>query len=880
MSGSDSGVPTAEDLRAVQTWLTHLDGLSESDPARVLDESADALELLATWTSSDAYAWALALRAKAFRLLDDLDSVLATVDTALGALHGEEPVAAHLHLEAGMALNQFGHQANAEPHLRDADRIFGATGDDDGRAWALISLAECQSGNGYQDDPLPMLRMAIAFAEDAGDDRARRRAWKQLAVVYRHRGVVDSAMEAIQEALTGQMSEHSRANNLLELGHLLAWSGDFASADDAYQDAAVIYAAHQDTLGEANTERALAYNALILGRHREGLTRLDRALTQYRLARNTPGVGYVLRERALVRLFQDDPAGAASDINEGLAAFREGSDRLGLAGMLRAAARVASVSGDDPTRFLEEGLRLTDDGGNPLAQAGILTLQAETDSNPKRRFTAARGASDLYRELRVPSGEALAGSLLAREHAALGRRLPALQAIREASAALRRARLKVVDPGRRADHDFALGDITTNLLETCISIGEFDAITAAADLVVDEAPLGLRQGLTGGAIGDRVARYLRRVSALPVRSDGAPDAQRYLLQQLAATITIVDPEDFSWVSFAELANAHPDQTLVAIGAPTRNGDLPVTWRVKGSDPAVSLVPLTRAQVEQIDTLREVRSTDSAGPLWSRLERGWQTELTNVFLPEEIRMWLLEYDHPQLAILLPSALAHVPLEALLLEDIPIGVRAAVTRLPAPTVTVGEAQIGRAVAFLDPALPWGPEKSAMLHFTTYPEGAKTMLGPERLILLACHGEAASGLAGSLVTESGSRVVDAIDILSQSLASSVVVLEACYSGRYFGTRSGEQLSLASVSLLAGASDAIAGLFALPADDNCTGRIVGTLLRELQTGASPAEALRRARADYWLGPPVQLDLPGAPGSSMPADAPWAWAGLVAYAR
>lgn len=879
MSGSDSRVPTAEDLRAVQIWLTKLDGLSESAPEHILDQTADTLERLATWTSSDAYAWVLALRAKAFRFLDEIDSVLATVNAALTALQGTEPVAAHLHLEAGMALNQFGRQAEAEPHLRDADRIFGAAADNDGRAWALISLAECQSGNGYQDDPLPMLRMAIAFAEGAGDDRARRRAWKQLAVVHRHRGAVDSAMEAIQEALVGDMSEHARANNLLELGHLLAWSGDFAGADDAYQDAAVIYAAHKDTLGEANTERAFAYNALILGRNRDGLVHLDRALTKYQLANNTQGAGYVLRERSLVRL-RDDPAGSRSDIDEGLAIFRSSSDTLGLAGMLRAAARVAVVTGDDPAPFLKEGLELTADGSNPLAQAGILGLQAETDVRSERRFTAARDAIDLYRKMQVPSGEALAGSLQAREHAALDHRAPALQAINEATAALRRARLQVIDPGRRADHDFALGDITTNLIETCLSIGGPDAIIAAADLVVDEAPLGLRRGLTGETQDDRITRFLQRVAALPVRSDPAPDAQRHLLQQLAATITTVDPEGFSWVSFTELADAHLDQILVVVGAPTHNGDLPVAWRLQAAGPAAHLVRLTRGQIEQIETLSEVRSMDSARPLWEISERGWQTELTEAFIPAEVRARLLVNDPPRIAILLPSVLAHVPVEALFLEGIPIGVRAAITRLSAPTVTTRKAHIRSAEAFLDPSLPWGPEKSAISRVISHPKQARTILGPERLILLACHGEAASGLAGSLVAGSGARVADAIDILSASLSSSVVVLEACYSGRYFGPRSGEQLSLASVALLAGASDAIAGLFAVPADDSCTGRIAGALLKELQSGAPPAEALRRARAEYWQSPPPDLGLPGVPGSSMPADAPWAWAGLVAYAR
>jgi hypothetical protein len=86
-------------------------------------------------------------------------------------------------------------------------------------------------------------------------------------------------------------------------------------------------------------------------------------------------------------------------------------------------------------------------------------------------------------------------------------------------------------------------------------------------------------------------------------------------------------------------------------------------------------------------------------------------------------------------------------------------------------------------------------------------------------------------------------------------------------------------TVALLAGATDVIAGLFALPADDATTGRIAGHTLRELQTGVPACEALRCARAAYWSSRPTSVTVPGG-DAEMPGDAPWAWAGLCAYGR
>jgi hypothetical protein len=72
--------------------------------------------------------------------------------------------------------------------------------------------------------------------------------------------------------------------------------------------------------------------------------------------------------------------------------------------------------------------------------------------------------------------------------------------------------------------------------------------------------------------------------------------------------------------------------------------------------------------------------------------------------------------------------------------------------------------------------------------------------------------------------------------------------------GARTGQQLSLATIGLLANASAVIAALFALPADEHCTSVVAAACIQEIRAGTAPAEALRRARAAFWHSRPSQL--------------------------
>jgi hypothetical protein len=62
-----------------------------------------------------------------------------------------------------------------------------------------------------------------------------------------------------------------------------------------------------------------------------------------------------------------------------------------------------------------------------------------------------------------------------------------------------------------------------------------------------------------------------------------------------------------------------------------------------------------------------------------------------------------------------------------------------------------------------------------------------------------------------------------------------------------------------LAGADGVIAGLWALPADPECTGQIVADCLDAVRGGAAPAEALRQHVNAFSLSPAGQFVFPAS---------------------
>lgn len=451
------------------------------------------------------------------------------------------------------------------------------------------------------------------------------------------------------------------------------------------------------------------------------------------------------------------------------------------------------------------------------------------------------------------------------------------------------ARAQVADPDRRADHHFSSRDVVSTTLRVCAEIATPASNALAADVIIDDFPIGLRDAIQNSVLPDAAISVLQRISRVRDRNSGTIDlnSERPLLRQLAVALATLSPTATTHrISMAQWRAAHPNDGLLAIGAPTAQAQLPIAWSLPGQETAVAMPTIAKQHIEAIDALGSVTTTEANREmLWNPAQLDWQSSLASLFVPREIADWLSQSTTaPHLIVAAAPVLSHVPLEALLIDKTPLGVQAAIRRLPVPTTRQISAQTNSTTAYFDPTLSWTPERSALApdDITDSATELREHLGPQRLIIIGCHGQAATGLAGALTASDTTVVATAADLLAKPLHGSVLLLEACWSSRYVGSRTGEQFTLATAALLAGAHSVVAGSFALPADDQCTGRIAANFITALRDGADTAEALRSARADYWSDPPSQLHLPGAntatQGRTMPGTAPWAWAGLSTH--
>lgn len=870
--------PDAARLRQIQAQLEDLSNLVETDPRRVLDAMPMLLEELQHWPQRDAYLWCLHLSAQAFRFTDELDSAVGTAELALDVADPNSEFAAGLHLETGMALNQKGSQADAEPHLRAAASIYEQLEDRGGQGWALVALAESLCGLARQEEALQVVTDGEIAARVSGDQRTLMRALKQRAVVQRIRGDLADALTAIETVVAGTTG-HARANALLERGHILTMTSEYAGATDDYVAASIEYTAYGDTLGLANTERALATIDLLLGRDSSGQRHLDAAAALYRQIGNASGLGYALRERSVVRLGRD-PAGAEADAAEAVRAFEASGDVLGLTSAWRAVARIAAVRGDGDrvTTALTKAERTARGTNSLLAVAGIRLMQAEIGESAHREQAAVE-ALHLYDQLDILIGSAHAAAFAA---SATVTNSPhtAMQHLETAAWRLRRARGRVVDPARRADHDLSLRTIPATVVEVAATIGTQAARDLAADALLDSFPLGLRMGPAGNRLSDEIVQFARRAQQLQTTGDTA--ALRAALHRLAvaiATLPRTADDAQHRLRLVDLRAAAPNAAVLLVGAPLSSGQVPVVAALTAADVSLHLSALDAAAVDAVDALGRIADGGSLDVLWRPESRTWQNTLADVFLPAELRVRLRQEPPSEVLLVVHPTLAHVPFEALhVYADRPLGVAAAVRRLPLLMPTAQQVGIERVAAFFDPALNWPAEQAVVGRGVPTVAEWLTDLGAQTLGVFAAHGDTGLGLNGWLTTTDRSQTVTAADLLAKRLEGSVVVFEACWAGRHVGHRTGETLNMTTAAFLAGAAGVIAGLWALPADPECTGQITADCLAAVGAGLGPAEALRRARERFLAERNKTVRVPGGGGTRMDKAAPWAWAGLCAF--
>jgi hypothetical protein len=307
----------------------------------------------------------------------------------------------------------------------------------------------------------------------------------------------------------------------------------------------------------------------------------------------------------VVRLGRD-PAGAETDAAEAVRAFEASGDLLGLTSAWRAVARIAAVRGDDDrvAAALTTAEGIAEDTTNLLAVASIRLMQAELGESAHREQAAVE-ALRLYDQLGILIGSAHAAAFAA---SATVTNSPhtAMQHLETATLRLRRARGRVVDPARRADHDLSLRTIPAAVVEVAAAIGTQAAHALAVDALLDSFPLGLRTAHAGNGLSNETVQLARRAQQLQATGDTA--ALRAALHRLAIAITTLPrtADDAQLrLRLADLRAAAPDAAVLLVGAPLPSGQVPVVAAPSAADVSLHLPAFDAAAVDAVDALGRI-----------------------------------------------------------------------------------------------------------------------------------------------------------------------------------------------------------------------------------------------------------------------------------
>ncbi len=215
--------------------------------------------------------------------------------------------------QQGAALIDLGAYDKAVTVLRDAERIYQATGDEAGRANVLIQLSVVSYNQGNLAESIDFSGQALAAARRMGNRRLIADCLTNLADAWDDQGQHERAEGAYRQALAVEReiaSKRGIATVLANLGELLANRGDFAKAKPLLEEEVAI---SRDT----GDKHFLAYGLLNLGlmlvtqgKLADARDKFNEALTLAQQSDNRRQAAYVTYSIGEVLLAQGDIPGA------------------------------------------------------------------------------------------------------------------------------------------------------------------------------------------------------------------------------------------------------------------------------------------------------------------------------------------------------------------------------------------------------------------------------------------------------------------------------------------------------------------------------------------------------------------------------------------
>ncbi|MDY7104341.1 MAG: adenylate/guanylate cyclase domain-containing protein [Actinomycetota bacterium] len=297
-------------------------------------------------------------------------------------LAGDEPSPLRLEYHLGRAEARWalfeleGARADIEAALADAD----ALGDDQGRAQALLALAEVQQREGALDEARLTLDEALERFVTMGDQQGEAEALRLAGMTLMYQGAYPEAETSATEALERFRTLGDRRGEAWAL-QSLAWisylTGHIAEAETRLDESVARFAEIGDTAGLGWANGVLAFTRFHQGDFAEAERLAEMILPDAHERGDRFGECMMLLLLALVLLWSGRTEEAVERAEEARALFRRIGDAVGLgqAQAVHGRALVATGRIEEGFKILEEGFNVLG-GGHTRHEFGALIVAA------------------------------------------------------------------------------------------------------------------------------------------------------------------------------------------------------------------------------------------------------------------------------------------------------------------------------------------------------------------------------------------------------------------------------------------------------------------------------------------------------------------------
>ncbi|MCR4341424.1 MAG: tetratricopeptide repeat protein [Gemmatimonadaceae bacterium] len=406
------------DRRREATVLTHIGelhaGAGRFDSARTAYD--DALAIRRALGDAAGEGDILTDLGGLYSQLGQFDSAFLSLRQALALLRraGDAKNEAVALSNIGHAFGETGKPDSAMAYHRAALPISRAVNDTSGEATSLNNIGNVYNDTGEPDSALVYFTAALGLARTAGDLELSATVLNNIGTLYAVTGKPDSSLHYFYLALATQHQLGTRFQEVTTLGNIGFVQSSAGRADSAlfyYRRSLEIARAIGDRVGEATALSNMGSEYKGIGRPDSALAYWRAALPIHRLANDRQGEGVTLYGMGTT-FIETNPDSALAYYRLALPIFRETGSRWSEATTLQSIGGVFRDMHrpDSAIVYLRQALpiqREIDDRHGEAMSLNHLGRLYRNTARPDSALAAFTQALAIQREIRDPGGEAL-----------------------------------------------------------------------------------------------------------------------------------------------------------------------------------------------------------------------------------------------------------------------------------------------------------------------------------------------------------------------------------------------------------------------------------------------------------------------------------------